>query len=279
MFSQDLESLVERASDIFKNEQQSNKPVIAVWGMMNAGKSYLLNMLTDHYSSEYFPTNDIRETAELRFFEGDSHIFLDTPGLDASEEDDLVALHGATKADFVLFVHQPRGELEKIELEFLMQLKDSFGVQAENNIVLIISKADSEISEKIEEIEQKVLEQFKLYLGFSPISFQVSGTRFHKGVQQCKDGLIKASHIEDLKKHIDALTVDVMSVRREKKLQALNVLLSDISVIEHSLESEKRQLFDELTGKFSSFVHNMLSFRTNMVLKKAEYLQAKLQGE
>lgn len=27
---------------------QSEKPLVVVWGLMNAGKSYLLNMLTKH---------------------------------------------------------------------------------------------------------------------------------------------------------------------------------------------------------------------------------------
>lgn len=69
MASADLDVLLKQASDILARKQGQDKPVIAVWGMMNAGKSYLLNMLTHHYNAEYFPTNDVRETAELRLFE------------------------------------------------------------------------------------------------------------------------------------------------------------------------------------------------------------------
>ena len=39
-----------------------SKPVIAVCGLMNAGKSYLLNMLTQQIDQEYFKTADQRET-------------------------------------------------------------------------------------------------------------------------------------------------------------------------------------------------------------------------
>ena len=38
-----------------------SKPVIAVCGLMNAGKSYLLNMLTQQIDQEYFKTADQRE--------------------------------------------------------------------------------------------------------------------------------------------------------------------------------------------------------------------------
>lgn len=279
MASADLDVLLKQASDILARKQGQDKPVIAVWGMMNAGKSYLLNMLTHHYNAEYFPTNDVRETAELRLFEGESYIFLDTPGLDAHDADDQVAMDGAAKADVVLFVHQPQGELEKIELDFLKQLKESFGVYAEKNIVLVISKADAESLDKIEQIEQKVLEQCHLHLGFAPESFLISGTRFHKGIQQHKDGLVKASHLQELKLHIETLGIDVRAVREERIRHAQNTLLLEISAAEEALNDEKLQLEDDLYWNFARFNDAMLSLDLSMTLKKTEYLNERLRGE
>ena len=60
-----------------------NKPLIAVCGLMNTGKSYLLNMLTQHIDQEYFKTADQRETAANKTLETEQYIYLDTPGLDA----------------------------------------------------------------------------------------------------------------------------------------------------------------------------------------------------
>lgn len=279
MASADLDVLLKQASDILARKQGKDKPVIAVWGMMNAGKSYLLNMLTHHYNAEYFPTNDVRETAELRQFEGESYIFLDTPGLDAHDADDQVAMDGATKADVVLFVHQPKGELEKIELDFLKQLKESFGGYAEKNIVLVISKADAESLDKIEQIEQKVLEQCHLYLGFAPESFLISGTRFHKGIQQHKDGLVKASHLQELKQHIETLGIDVRAVREERIRHAQTALSFDIAAAEEALNDEKLQLEDDLYWNFARFNDAMLSLDLSMTLKRTEYLNERLQGE
>lgn len=279
MASADLDVLLKQASDILARKQGKDKPVIAVWGMMNAGKSYLLNMLTHHYNAEYFPTNDVRETAELRQFHGESYIFLDTPGLDAHDADDQVAMDGAAKADVVLFVHQPKGELEKIELDFLKQLKESFGVYAEKNIVLVISKADAESLDKIVQIEQKVLEQCHLHLGFAPESFLISGTRFHKGIQQHKDGLVKASHLQELKQHIETLGIDVRTVREERIRQAQNRLLLDIAAAEEALNDEKLQLEDDLYWNFARFNDAMLSFDLSMTLKRAEYVNELSRGE
>ncbi|MGI2000885.1 GTPase [Shewanella frigidimarina] len=277
--SADLDVLLKQASDILARKKGQNKPVIAVWGMMNAGKSYLLNMLTQHYNAEFFPTNDVRETAKLRQFEGESYIFLDTPGLDANDADDQVAMDGAAKADVVLFVHQPQGELEKIELDFLKQLKESFGDHAEKNIVVVISKADAESLDKIEQIEQKVLEQCHLHLDFAPASFLISGTRFHKGIQQHKDGLVKASHLQELKQHIETLGIDVRAVREERIRQAQDRLLLDIAAAEDALNDEKLQLEDDLYWDFASFNDAMLSLDLSMTLKRTEYLNERLRGE
>jgi GTPase Era involved in 16S rRNA processing len=279
MASADLDLLLKQASDILVRKQGKNKPVIAVWGIMNAGKSYLLNMLTQHYNAEFFPTNDVRETAKLRQFEGESYIFLDTPGLDANDADNKVAMDGAAKADVVLFVHQPQGELDMIELDFLKRLKESFGDHAEKNIVLVISKADAESLDKIEQIEQKVLEQCHLHLDFTPASFLISGTRFHKGIQQHKDGLVKASHLQELKQHIETLGIDVRAVREERIRQAQNRLLVDIADAEDALNDEKRQLENSLYGNFASFNNAMLSLDLSMISKRNEYLHERLRGE
>ena len=277
--SADLDVLLKQASDILARKQVKNKPVIAVWGMMNAGKSYLLNMLSQHYNAEFFPTNDVRETAKLRQFEGESYIFLDTPGLDANDADDQVAMDGAAKADVVLFVHQPQGELEKIELDFLKQLNETFGDHAEKNIVVVISKEDAESLDKIEQIEQKVLEQCHLHLDFVPASFLISGARFHKGIQQHKDGLVKASHLQELKQHIETLGIDVRAVREERIRQAQNGLLLDIAAAEEALNDEKLQLEDDLYWNFASFNDAMLSLDLSMTLKRTEYLNERLRGE
>ena len=52
-----------------------SKPVIAVCGLMNAGKSYLLNMLTQQIDQEYFKTADQRETTTNKTLETEQYIY------------------------------------------------------------------------------------------------------------------------------------------------------------------------------------------------------------
>ena len=62
---------IEEKIQLIIDEQNNKKPIIVAYGLMNAGKSYLLNMLTQHISEEFFRTNDIRETATIKKFESE----------------------------------------------------------------------------------------------------------------------------------------------------------------------------------------------------------------
>ncbi|HHQ4779968.1 GTPase [Aeromonas veronii] len=248
-----LYDLFSRANELLRHDAGGEKPVVAAWGLMNAGKSYLLNMLTDHIQTECFRTRDVRETAELKQFETSSYIFLDTPGLDANQDDDAIAHQGAAKADVVLFVHQPQGEFEKIEVDFLRSLKASFGEYAEQNIILILSKVDSEDAAKIDAIEKRMLEQCQKELNFQPRCFQISGIRFHNGVQQNIEGLVRASHMQELKVHLNTLKVDSHSVKYARQRLALDEMIAEIERAEQTVLQTKIATENALARDFVPF--------------------------
>lgn len=256
--------LLQKADALLEQEVTAGKPVVAAWGLMNAGKSFLLNMLTNHIQTECFRTNDIRETAELKTFETDDFIFLDTPGLDANNADDLIAIQGAAKADIVLFVHQPQGELEQIEIDFLRQLKNSFGQYAAHNIILVLSKADVESAENIAAIEKRMLEQCHDELGFTPRCYALSGSRFHAGVMQNQDGLVRASHLFDLALHLDALNTDACDVKRERQLLAIDAIITEFQQAENALHEQQARIKHTIESGFQPFNKVMTDFRSWM---------------
>ncbi|MEL4878951.1 GTPase [Shewanella algae] len=245
----------ERAAALLSYTYESTKPSVAVWGVMNAGKSYLLNMLTDHVEVEYFPTKDVRETAELKTYEGHRFQFLDTPGLDANSADDALATAGADVADLVMFVHQPIGELDQLEIDSLRKLKMAFGENAEKCIILVLSKVDAESREKIIEIEARVKQQLEELLDFRPRFFQVSGTRFHKGVQQHQDGLIRASHVDELRVYLESLCVDLANVRKAKHRHRLEQLLNEVKGALEVMGERKVFTQAQLDSLFNDFNH------------------------
>lgn len=266
--SQDLRKY---SQDFLNQSLRSEKPVIVTWGLMNAGKSSLLNMLTQHIEQEFFKTNDFRETTEVSAYEGDQYIYLDTPGLDANTADNLEALKGIKKADIVLFVHQLQGELEANEVEFLKDVRTSFGQYAEKNIILILSKVDKEDRSKVDQIQKRVLEQCEQYLGFQPQCFQISNTLYQQGIQKHKDGLVRHSHIEDLKQCINSIVSNTRVVRQERLNQEKALLLKKLTEQKTKIEAEHQAQRSLLMDGFVSFQRSLKSLKQFVETKAQQY--------
>lgn len=266
--SQDLRKY---SQDFLNQSLRSEKPVIVTWGLMNAGKSSLLNMLTQHIDQEFFKTNDFRETTEVSAYEGDQYIYLDTPGLDANTADNLEALKGIKKADVVLFVHQLQGELEANEVEFLKDVRTSFGQYAEKNIILILSKVDKEDRSKVDQIQKRVLEQCEQYLGFQPQCFQISNTLYQQGIQKHKDGLVRHSHIEDLKQCIHSIISNTQVVRQERLNQEKALLLKKLTEQKKKIEAEHQAQRSLLMDGFVSFQRSLKSLKQFVETKAQQY--------
>lgn len=223
--------------------KEDSRPIIAAWGMMNAGKSFLLNMLTQNIDEEYFTVNDHRETTDLKKFETESCIFLDTPGLDANDQDTKIALDGIKNADVVLFVHQMPGELEEVEISYLQEQRKIFGSHANKNIIMIFSKLDKVNAEKVDQIQARVLEQCQELMGFTPVCFQISNTRYQKGVKEQKPGLVEGSHIVELQSHLeDIILSDIGRVRQDRQYAQLNQLIIELKAIDEKLKDAQQQL-------------------------------------
>ena len=274
--------LCEQGNKLLAHEtNDSAKPVVVAWGLMNAGKSYLLNMLTQHIQDEYFKTNDFRETAEVKKFETNDFIFLDTPGLDASDEDNLSAIDGVGKADIVLFVHQLQGELEAIEIEFLQDLVKSFGEYASDNIIIVLSKVDKETDDKVEAIKQKVLDQCEVYIGFEPQCITVSNTVYKKGAEKNIQGLMNNSNINILHATLQKLLKSNNDVRMERELQKKQQLVKELEIERKNLEEmlmqyqEKTTKFNDDVKRFNADIAKLKMFMTKI---SKEHNDLELQG-
>ena len=250
--------------------KETSKPAVVAWGLMNAGKSYLLNILTEHIDNEYFKTNDFRETAEVKKFETDDFVFLDTPGLDASAEDTRTAMEEVGKADIVLFVHQLQGELEAVEIEFLQNLVNSFGEYASDNIIIVLSKVDKEDDKKVDEIRDKVIQQCKIYIGFEPKCITVSNTIYKAGAKKNIEGLIKISNIDSLHELLQELSMSVQGVREERRFQQKQQIINQLKEEKKELEnilskySEKANRVETDAKYFNSTIKNLKTFMVDI---------------
>lgn len=244
---------IKRKFKTISNQNIDRRTTIVAYGLLNAGKSTLLNMLTQHIEEEFFKTSDVRETAEIKKFEAEKYVYLDTPGLDACEADDAQAQLGASQADIVLFIHQPQGELEASEVQFLRALKKSFGNYANSNIILVLSKIEKEEQAKIDLIEDRIKTQCAQDIGFTPKVFQVSNKRYQTGVINHKDGLIAQSHINTLIEHLDRVSLKAGKVRAQRSLTEADALLRMIESKVQLLSSKRKDLTDDIKEAFSTF--------------------------
>lgn len=189
-----------------------SKPVVVAYGLMSSGKSSLLNMLTGHVREEFFMANDV--------FEGERYVFVDTPGVDASVEET-----GAGQADIALFVHEPQGELEAIELEFLSSLAASFGPFASKRVLIVLTMMEKDESARIDAIEHKIRVQCEAVLGFMPPIFQVSNKRYQNGVLKQQRPMIVLSRIPALADYLQNLA-DAAGEPRTQRASQRNATLT-----------------------------------------------------
>lgn len=233
--------------------QHAPKPVIAACGLMNAGKSYLLNMLTMHLDQEFFRTADIRETVENAQFESDKFIYLDTPGLDANEQDDQHAWSGLKQADVVLFVHQAQGELEAVEAGFLRTLAAARGSDAAASILVVLSKADRQTPQNLDAIEARIREQCAGHLGFEPQVLRVSGTRYRNGLIEGEGELVAASGMDALIAQVAMVAASVQAIRARKTLAETQALLEAVAQAERRTQARRKRIRNEIIDTFAAF--------------------------
>ena len=179
---------------------------VTTFGLLKAGKSSLLNALTDHLETELFATGAARTTVHNQTLLQQDFVFVDTPGLDATGADDVEAWKGLDIADVLLFVHNPgTGELDRDEMDFLAKFSGpADGKQRlEERLVVVLTRLES--NEKvIDAIGETVRRQIKDCLGVEPRQFKVSFTSYRKGMLLGKQKLIEYSGIPALRQHIVA---------------------------------------------------------------------------
>ncbi|MHC8409464.1 GTPase [Pseudomonas sp. Hz4] len=182
------------------------KPRIATWGLVKAGKSSLLNMLSGHAIDQHFQTGDIRTTRTNQALELNDYVLIDTPGLGIDEDDTQQANEGLENADVVLFVHAPPGELDEEEVALLDHLRNTFGDDVGERVVLVVSQLDKLQDADLAEVRETIERQALIHLGTAPECFVISNTRFKSGIEKNKEGLCIKSGIPPLAQHLQTLS-------------------------------------------------------------------------
>lgn len=190
-------------------------PRIAVCGLMNAGKSALLNGMTGSLENELFETKAVRATTRVQELEHEGRLYLDTPGIDVCDEDDQQAWLGLANADVILFVHNLRtGTLEDIEITFLRELMRR-RPDLEQHLLVVLTHAESATQQQTR--EQSIRNILQSLFEVVPPLFATSFNTLRNGVQKRKSKLVELSGYSRLNDHLDTqLHLSAESLRDQR---------------------------------------------------------------
>lgn len=177
-------------------------------GRMNHGKSSLMNAVL---GKEAFKVADIRQTIKNQYEEYQKNVFLvDTPGLDANSEDDQEAFKVYKKANYILYVHNPKiGELHKNELDTIGRIQDELGKDfLKDHFALVLTFCEAVPSDQMQEIIVNIKAAMKSHFGLESFPvFQISNSRYKKSLEQSdikkKDIFLQKSNIPALRDFLD----------------------------------------------------------------------------
>lgn len=214
----EYQCIVNEISELAEDLQRRKKEKIKITcaGIYNAGKSSLLNALTDGYN---FKVGDIPTTATIDTYRTNKYQYVDTPGLNANKYDDKTAKEAFKDADMILFVsNMQNGGLNAAESEYLKQLANTLGGMdiLEKQVVFVMSNLHQVEDDSVQKIITEHKKMIQLALGFEPKKICVyDAMTYQEGVKQNEQVLIDLSGIPALKAEIERHCQSLSSISEE----------------------------------------------------------------
>jgi len=248
-----------------KNMQKSiyeNQIIVTCVGLYNHGKSTLLNVLIKDFEYTTFKTADARETIINKAVLYNNIKYVDTPGLNAQEDDDEKVMKVVENSDITLFVHNVNtGEFNKAEINFLQQIQKHWKNPKEfiERTIFVLSRIDESNDKEIYEASQRMKEQIKDIFDADSLIIPVSSTDYADGIIDNEEELISESNIEKLEEKIKFLS--------EKSKEVI------IETKRRRFEKNYNKLINKLNKKLQSNQENIKKIKKEQAKKNKELKQ------
>lgn len=224
----DIADLFSPYTETLRRLQTNSLPCVAVCGELKAGKSSLLNMLTGDLTGQRFSVDVVRKTQTCEKLEHDGFIWMDTPGINASQDDDRQTLFGLMSADYVLFVHSFEEEPSSAELQWLAVLRQLFGTLDDRMSVVISRKGTNNHHAAGREKSIRTMLTGHFGLHDVPVFF-VDSRSYQKGVLEKKNTLRTFSGVDALRNFLTAKRPELVYRHRETLRQNLRVPAQELA--------------------------------------------------
>ena len=241
-------------------------PHIVCTGIYNAGKSTLLNALC---GEEKFPTGDIPTTKEVVQEEFNGAVYIDTPGLNAMDEDDRETQTAYESADFILFAaNAQNGGISAAEAGWLQKLKERYG-SLQHRLIYVLTHCAQVEPEQLPEIQKKILGDFRKAVEFEPEQvFCVDSITYQNGTAQNESLLTESSGIPQLKCCLAERIAGAEKTLREAQAAELVTRREDLTKrLEHCKKFCLRKIQESSAQKTSADIKTLFDTVKKTVTK------------
>lgn len=265
----DEQNIIDTLVDL--DSADNKKLNVVVYGSYNSGKSTLLNSIIGALDSEYFPSNDIRETRVNKIFEQNNVCFIDTPGLDVNDSDTQEANSGAARGDVLLFVHKlTAGSIQRHDLD---AIKCIFESHTNPETVLFIITA-GEVASSNQAVIEEMTRQIRQELSDAVEFFVVSNSVYKKGILEDKQKLVEFSGMRQLQERLQVIIQDTFKSysesREEKRKKILDTCLKAVQQMNRDKQNAVRVIHEQDTEFKKAFLIAVKKLKNNVNAKMKE---------
>ena len=256
-----------------KKAIKESSVLITCMGLYNHGKSTLLNTLIKDFEHKTFEAADERKTAENKKMVYRDITFVDTPGLNAKENDNKRVFDAVKESDINLFVHNvSTGEFTKVEVDFLQKIKKHWSNPQEfiQRTIFVLSRIDTAEDEVVEQTKERMQQQIKEIFGIEAIFVGVSAKSYTKAILEDKKLLAKKSNIDTLNSILtelkDSFKDSIVKTKKERLERLYDELIKNLSSKIEKNKLEASQLQREIIkeeNNFNSDIQNIESTLSN----------------
>lgn len=277
----DYEGILKDIEDLNNliNDKNSSKVKVVCAGIYNAGKSTFLNQIV---GKSVFEVGDIPTTTKMQQYENNNVLFIDTPGVNANENDNNTALQIYKDADLVLFVSNiQNGGLNASEGNYLKEIETILGGEEifKNNVLFMLSNKHQVDEIAIPKIVEEHKNNINKVMGYIPENiFVFDSCTYENGCKNKENTLINESGFLDIKKVIDNKVdefANSVEKNRENKIESkakildenLKKLLTPVNDMIYKLDKDEvknktnikniNELENELKNKINQFGKNL----------------------